>query len=493
MWMRKQSCWRATDVTGDVEQIAGPADNGRPYIWRREAHSRRADVTHIVGDPPSPFRFDLFHFHRRDPDPDPSPTGVRSPTPLPLRLPLVFPFVAFSVTDDPTVEAAAATAMVEAAAVTAAALGPRVEAIGDKRPVGCGYMFGRRPLLVLPLVSPVGAQAVQGPRVLVCCAWSVGSRLPNLGVLGKAECLTLDFTQSRMSALPLQRMKWIHTVEEELLNLQQGDQSLAQYFASLKSISERLKALRPPCPTCYKTHGEQSMVAKFLQGLSSEYAVAKAQMLTGAEIPDLAEAYNRLSHLVVILSSPASDIHASALAASGGRGRGLFRGRDMGRGSGGGRGRFQCTYCGKIVKIEDGGWSGGGDDGGGSVMRGQWDVAMCLGEVLLLPLVSPVRSAGGARPQGTLCVVLGALGSRLPNLGVLGKAEYLSLEFIHPGLSALPLQRMKWIYTVMGHHRGCLSAVLADPGQQVDQMASLTSYWGGFGFLVVSARHGLVI
>ncbi|KAF3772412.1 hypothetical protein EJ110_NYTH58036 [Nymphaea thermarum] len=111
-------------------------------------------------------------------------------------------------------------------------------------------------------------------------------------------------------------------VEEELLNLQQGDQSLAQYFASLKSISERLKALRPPCPTCYKTHGEQSMVAKFLQGLSSEYAVAKAQMLTGAEIPDLADAYNRLSRLAVTLSSPSSDIHASALAAAGGRGRG---------------------------------------------------------------------------------------------------------------------------------------------------------------------------
>ncbi|XP_049932286.1 uncharacterized protein LOC116246662 isoform X3 [Nymphaea colorata] len=34
--------------------------------------------------------------------------------------------------------------------------------------------------------------------------------------------------------------------------------------------------------------------------------------------------------------------------------------------------------------------------------------------------------------------------------------------------------------------------VLADPGQQVDQMALLTSYWGGFGSLVVPARHGLV-
>ncbi|KAF3772244.1 hypothetical protein EJ110_NYTH58398 [Nymphaea thermarum] len=57
------------------------------------------------------------------------------------------------------------------------------------------------------------------------------------------------------------------------------------------------------------------------------------------------------------------------------------------------------------------------------------------------PLVSPVRSAYGARPRVFLCDVLGTLGSRLPKLGVLGKAEYLSLEFTHPWTSALPLQR----------------------------------------------------
>ncbi|KAF3779531.1 hypothetical protein EJ110_NYTH41266 [Nymphaea thermarum] len=125
-------------------------------------------------------------------------------------------------------------------------------------------------------------------------------------------------------------------VEEELLNLQQGDQSLAQYLASLKFIYERLKALRPPCPTCHKTHGEQSMVAKFLQGLSPEYAVAKTQMLTGPEIPDLADAYNRLSRLAVTLSQLSSDLQTSALVASGGHGRGSFRGRGIGRGSGGG-------------------------------------------------------------------------------------------------------------------------------------------------------------
>ncbi|KAF3781652.1 hypothetical protein EJ110_NYTH29146 [Nymphaea thermarum] len=62
-------------------------------------------------------------------------------------------------------------------------------------------------------------------------------------------------------------------------------------------------------------------------------------------------------------------------------------------------------------------------------------------------------------PRVLLCVVFGALGSRLPNLGVQGKAEHLTLDFTHPGMSALPLQRVIWIHTVMGHHGDCLSAV----------------------------------
>ncbi|KAF3784770.1 hypothetical protein EJ110_NYTH28696 [Nymphaea thermarum] len=69
--------------------------------------------------------------------------------------------------------------------------------------------------------------------------------------------------------------------------------------------------------------------------------------------------------------------------------------------------------------------------------------------------------------------VLGVLGSRLPNLGVLGKTEYLSLEFTHPWMSALSLQ-WEWIYIVSGHHGGCLLAVgyprcarvLVESGQQ---------------------------
>ncbi|KAF3775077.1 hypothetical protein EJ110_NYTH50209 [Nymphaea thermarum] len=64
-------------------------------------------------------------------------------------------------------------------------------------------------------------------------------------------------------------------VEEELLKLQQGELELSQYFASVEAAYERLKALRPPCQACYKTHFEQTMVAKFLAGLSPKYEVAK--------------------------------------------------------------------------------------------------------------------------------------------------------------------------------------------------------------------------
>ncbi|KAF3772138.1 hypothetical protein EJ110_NYTH58653 [Nymphaea thermarum] len=204
-------------------------------------------------------------------------------------------------------------------------------------------------------------------------------------------------------------------VEEELLNLQQGDQSLAQYFASLKSIYERLKALRPPCPTCHKTHGEQSMVAKFLQGLSPEYAVAKAQMLTGAEIPDLADAYNRLSRLAVTLSQPSSDLQASALVASGGRGRGSFRGRGIGRGSGGGRGRFQCTYCGKIGHLEDRCWDKHGRPSGAS--RGR-NVASKQGKNSLPSLIGSTQAASS--------VVDGSLSSSQPETVTvsINKSEY---------------------------------------------------------------------
>ncbi|KAF3788075.1 hypothetical protein EJ110_NYTH13619 [Nymphaea thermarum] len=147
-------------------------------------------------------------------------------------------------------------------------------------------------------------------------------------------------------------------VEEELHNLRQGSQDLSQYFATVKATYERLKFLCLLCKSCYKSHFEPTMVAKFLAGLFLEYAVAKDLMLTGSEIPDLSNAYNRLSHLAISLSQPAGVTPASALAVGGGRGHSSTystRGRGIGHGTGG-CGRFQCTYCGKIGHLEDRCW-----------------------------------------------------------------------------------------------------------------------------------------
>ncbi|KAF3772040.1 hypothetical protein EJ110_NYTH58916 [Nymphaea thermarum] len=185
----------------------------------------------------------------------------------------------------------------------------------------------------------------------IVMSWHMNSVQPQIAS-------TIAYYTSAKQMWDFKNVSKILQVEEELLNLQQGDQSLAQYFASHKSIYERLKALRPPCPTCHK-----------LMGLSPEYVVAKTQMLTGAEIPDLADAYNRLSRLAVTLSQPSSDLQASALVALGGRGRGSFRGRGIGRGSRGGRGRFQCTYCGKIGHLEDRCWDKHGRPSGASLGR----------------------------------------------------------------------------------------------------------------------------
>ncbi|XP_031486894.1 uncharacterized protein LOC116255259 [Nymphaea colorata] len=113
-------------------------------------------------------------------------------------------------------------------------------------------------------------------------------------------------------------------LEEELCNIRQGDQDLSQYFAMLTAACERLKALRPPCKHCYASHFETGMVAKFLSWLSSEYSVAKSQILTGSDLPDLADTYNKLSRLAVTLSQPTHDIPVSALVISGGRGHSSF-------------------------------------------------------------------------------------------------------------------------------------------------------------------------
>ncbi|KAF3779027.1 hypothetical protein EJ110_NYTH42346 [Nymphaea thermarum] len=146
-------------------------------------------------------------------------------------------------------------------------------------------------------------------------------------------------------------------LEGELCNIRQGEQDLSQYFATLTAAYERLKALRPPCQHCYASHVETGMVAKFLSGLSSEYSVAKSQILTGSELSDLAYTYNRLSRFAATLTQNTLDTPVSALVILGGRGPSSFggtRGRGIGRGAG--RGRFQCSYCGKIGHLKDRCW-----------------------------------------------------------------------------------------------------------------------------------------
>ncbi|KAF3776309.1 hypothetical protein EJ110_NYTH48059 [Nymphaea thermarum] len=99
------------------------------------------------------------------------------------------------------------------------------------------------------------------------------------------------------------------------------------------------------------------LMAKFLSGLSSEYSVAKSQILTGSELPDLADTYNRLSRFAATLAQTMHDTPVSALVISGGRGPSSFGGtRGRGTGRGAGRGRFQCSYCGKIGHLEDRCW-----------------------------------------------------------------------------------------------------------------------------------------
>ncbi|XP_049933472.1 uncharacterized protein LOC126410010 [Nymphaea colorata] len=147
-------------------------------------------------------------------------------------------------------------------------------------------------------------------------------------------------------------------VQQELLQMQQGDMDLTEYFTKLKFNYEKMNSLKSPCKHCLKSHMEQMIVVKFLAGLSSDYSAAKAQMLTGSDFPDLEEAFNRVNRLAVTLPPSTNNSQPSALA-SFRRGRSVqypSRGRGRGRGLGG-RGRLQCTYCSRLGHLEDKCWN----------------------------------------------------------------------------------------------------------------------------------------
>ncbi|KAF3775818.1 hypothetical protein EJ110_NYTH46492 [Nymphaea thermarum] len=150
----------------------------------------------------------------------------------------------------------------------------------------------------------------------------------------------------------------VSEVQQELLQMQQGDMDLTEYFTKLKFAYEKMNSLKPPCKHCLKSHMEQMIVVKFLAGLSSDYSASKAQMLTGSDFPDLDEAFNRLNRLAVTLPPSSNNMQSSALASFGGGRGGLYSSRGRGRGRGpGGRGRLQCTFCGRLGHLEDRCWN----------------------------------------------------------------------------------------------------------------------------------------
>ncbi|KAF3772459.1 hypothetical protein EJ110_NYTH57855, partial [Nymphaea thermarum] len=147
-------------------------------------------------------------------------------------------------------------------------------------------------------------------------------------------------------------------VQQELLQMQQGDMNLTEYFTKLKFAYEKMNSLKPPCKHCLKSHMEQMIVVKFLAGLSSDYSASKAQMLTGSDFPDLDEAFNRLNRLAVTLPPSSNNMQPSALASFGGGRGGPYSSRSRGRGRGpGGHGRLQCTFCGRLGHLEDRCWN----------------------------------------------------------------------------------------------------------------------------------------
>ncbi|XP_049934991.1 uncharacterized protein LOC126410289 [Nymphaea colorata] len=147
-------------------------------------------------------------------------------------------------------------------------------------------------------------------------------------------------------------------VQQKLLQMQQGDMDLTEYFTKLKFAYEKMNSLKPPCKHCLKSHMEQMIVVKFLAGLSSDYSPSKVQMLTGSDFLDLDEAFNRLNRLAITLPPSPNNSQPSALASFGGGRGGLYSSRGRGRGRGpGGRGRLQCTYCGRLGHLEDRCWN----------------------------------------------------------------------------------------------------------------------------------------
>lgn len=70
--------------------------------------------------------------------------------------------------------------------------------------------------------------------------------------------------------------------------------------------------------------------SRFLSGLSPEFSLAKAQMMTGPEVPNSYESYHKLDLPALFLSKPTKYFITSALTAINGRDHGSFLSRGIG-------------------------------------------------------------------------------------------------------------------------------------------------------------------
>ncbi|KAF3782542.1 putative receptor-like protein kinase [Nymphaea thermarum] len=368
---------------------------------------------------------------------------------------------------------------------------------------------------------------------------------------------TLATTYSQVSEARLLQLR------RQFQDIKRGTRTVLEYLNEIKSVSDQLAATGHPV-------SDKDKVQQALSGLGTEFDIFCTTLEVLPILPSFEDLKAKLfqheasrvqrqnlissnNHNVLIIGTHAMQgHHTRPWTPQAGMGRGILP-TPPGTNTTSSTPRRvpTCFYCNKRGHVKSECWhnpqnknnhirrEGKAAAGAASPSSGQNVTSNILADAqqLLMTAISKLQlkqnergkwyvdsgaaahvtgDTGGERPQGTGVCCAWSVGSHLSNQGALGKAECLTLDFTQPRMSVLPLQRMKWIHTVMGHHGGCLSAVgrpwcaracvaptgtvnslklmkcnvLADPRQQVDQMVSLTSYWGGFGSLVVSARHG---
>ena len=85
----------------------------------------------------------------------------------------------------------------------------------------------------------------------------------------------------------------MYDISREFFQLQQGDQSMTEYFASILHLSEELNTLQPLTTDLseMQRQREQMVVLRFLAGMKPKYNSIWSRILAGQSLPSLAETY----------------------------------------------------------------------------------------------------------------------------------------------------------------------------------------------------------